>query len=350
MLGRERLFKKLCHSLTDHHVSVVGPPSFGKSVLLYHLASHFRDTSNYHIIPLYWDLQYRDRQHGDRQHGPPGTDDEFRQRFAKRIKYVLQPVLPDRAKDLELEDENFPLPDLLYLVFKEMEGEEIEGKKIRFLAVLDGFDHVLDKSNITMDLWDEMCDLGQMTSLRLVTGSQRRLSELYKPEDSQRWNFSNIFFETPFQVGCFEHHDWRGFLHPLTSRGITYDDSARKEIANWTGGVPVLAVALAEQIFDKFNDRTISKPDVDGIAEELDKERWPLLKDLWTDCPTALQRALVTLTRMEEVRFPKERHDDLKLRGFARESRQNRLRSSCRLMKKYAQQQEDEVGIRRYWP
>ena len=180
-------------------------------------------------------------------------------------------------------------------------------------------------------------------SLRLVTGSQRRLSELYKPEDSRRWNFSDIFFDTPLQVGCFKHHDWSGFLHPLKSRGITYDDSALKEIANWTGGVPVLAVALAGQIFDKFSDVTISKSDVDEIAEKLYEERWPLLKDLWNDCPTDLQSDLVTLTRREEVRLPKERHDDLKLRGFARVSRKDRLRSSCRLMKQYAQQQEDEV-------
>ena len=344
MLGREQLFKELCHLLTEHHMCVVGPPSFGKSVLLHHLASHFKDTSNHYVIPLYWDLQHRDRQHGDRQHGPPRTDDEFRQRFAKRIKDALQPVLPDLATDLELEDESLPLPDLLQLVFEEMEGKKMEGKKVRFLAVLDGFDHILDKSNITRDLWDEMYDLGQTTSLRLVTGSQRRLSELYKPEDSRRWNFSDIFFDTPLQVGCFKNHDWRGFLHPLTSRGITYDDSALKEIANWTGGVPVLAVALAGQLFDEFNDVIISKSDVDEIAEKLEEARWPLLKDLWDDCPTDLQLDLVTLTRTEEVRLPKERHDALKLRGFALESRKNRLRLSCRLMKKYAQQQEGEVS------
>ena len=56
MLGREQLFKKLCHRLTEHNICVVGPPSFGKSVLLHHLASHFEDTSNHYVIPLYWDL------------------------------------------------------------------------------------------------------------------------------------------------------------------------------------------------------------------------------------------------------------------------------------------------------
>ncbi len=44
MLGRERLFDRLCGHLTKRspdHVSVVGPRLFGKSVLLNHLASHF---------------------------------------------------------------------------------------------------------------------------------------------------------------------------------------------------------------------------------------------------------------------------------------------------------------------
>ena len=329
MLGREQLFKKLCHRLTEHNICVVGPPSFGKSVLLHHLASHFEDTSNHYVIPLYWDLHRRDT---------PRTDDEFRQRFAKRIKEALQPVQPDLAEYLELEDES--LPDFLHLVFEEMEGKKMEGKKICFLAVLDGFDDVLAESNITGNLWEEMYDLGHihMDSLRLVTGSRSSLSELY---------FSELFHYTPLPVGCFEDHDWRGFLDPLKSRRrITFDDddSVRQEIASWTGGVPVLAVALAEQIFDKFSDVTISESDVQRIAEELDGELWELRKDLWKDCPIDLQSDLVALASRREVQLPKERRADLKLRGFAKKSRKDRLRSSCLLMKQYAQEQEGEVG------
>ena len=176
MLGRERLFEKLCHRLTKHNICVVGPPSFGKSVLLHHLASHFKDTSNHYIIPLYWDLHRRDT---------PKTDEEFRQRFAKRIKEALQSEQPDLAEDAEyLELENESLPDLLHIVFDGMEGKEMEGKKICFLAILDGFDDVLDGSNITGNLWEEMYDLGHrhMDSLRLVTGSRSSLSELYFSE------------------------------------------------------------------------------------------------------------------------------------------------------------------------
>ena len=330
MLGREQLFKKLCHLLTEHHVCVIGPPSFGKSVLLRHLDSHFKDTSNHSVIPLYWDLRRQDT---------PRTDDEFRRRFAGRIKDALQREQPNLAEYLELEDES--LPDLLHLVF-----EELEDKKIRFLAVLDEFDHVLDESNITKDLWDEMYDLGyNRKSLRLVTGSPSRLSELYKPEDSRISNFSELFYYIPLQVGCFEDHDWDGFLDPLKSRRrITFDNSVCQEITNWTGGVPVLAVALAERIFDEFSDEKIAKSNVQRIVEELDDELWELCKDLWKACPINLQSDLVVLASRQEVQLPKERRTDLKLRGFAKKSRKNRLRSSCLLMKRYAQEQEGEVG------
>lgn len=327
MLGRERLFKKLCHRLTEHNICVVGPPSFGKSVLLHHLASHFKDTSNHYIIPLYWDLHRRDT---------PRTDDEFRQRFAKRIKEALQPVQPDLAEYLELGDES--LPDLFHFVFEGMEGKKMEGKKICFLAILDGFDDVLAESNITGNLWEEMYDLGHrhMNSLRLVTGSRSNLPELY---------FSELFHYSPLSVGYFEDHDWSGFLDPLKSRrGITFDKTVRDEIDNWTGGVPILAVALAERIFDEFSDEKIAKSDVQRIVEELDEELWELCKGLWEDCPSDLKPCLVALASRQEVQLPTERRADLKLRGFAKKSRKDRLRSSCLLMKQYAQEQEGEVG------
>lgn len=321
MLGRERTFKELCNhltKLTPSHLHVVGPPRFGKSVLLNHLASYFKDKSDHFVTTLYWNLGRH----------TPKTDDEFLRRFAAEIKKALQSVKPELAEYLELEDGG------LQEVFEDMKSEEL-----RFLAVLDGFDEVVKESGITKYLWDEMTRFGEQGSLWLVTGSQRRLSELYSSEDSRMRNFSGIFFDTPLQVACFKSHDWSGFLGPLKSRGITYDDSARKEIANWTGGVPELAAALAQRIFDKFRDVTISKSEVDEIAEKLARGRRELLEDLWNDCSINLQSDLVTLTRREEVQFF-EVPDDLKLRGFAHEYKKNRLRSSCRLMYQYAQQQE----------
>ena len=254
MLGRKRLFEKLYHELTKptpEHMCVVGPHLFGKSVLLNHLADHFKDAGDHYVTSLYWDIR----------HSTPMTDEEFRLRFAERIKGTLQSVQPELAEYLDMEDKN--LRDFLRLVF-----EEMESNGLRFLAVLDGFDHVLQGSDITRNLWDEMRDLGQMTSLRFVTGSRRRLRELCRTEESRTSDFWEIFNPKPLQVKCFENHDWSDFLDPFKLRGITLDDSACEEIKNWTGGVPVLAAALAGGLFDRAPEgASLSGSHVATIAE-----------------------------------------------------------------------------------
>ena len=256
MLGRERLLERLLRHLTKptpDHMCVVGPPLFGKSVFLNHVAAYFKEAGDHYITSLYWDLR----------HSTPGTDDQFRRRFAERVRDALQPVQPDLAEDLDPEDD--ALADLLPLVFDEMDR-----KGVRFLAVLDGFDHVLEGSGITRNLWDYMRTLCEKTSLRLATGSRSRLRELCKSEDSRTSDFWEIFYHTPLEVGCFEEYDWNGFLDPFKSRGITFDGSAVKEIANWTGGVPVLAAALAERLLDGGSRRraSLSKSHVDRIARD----------------------------------------------------------------------------------
>lgn len=332
MLGRERLFEELCQHLTKSrpdHMCVVGPPMFGKSVLLNHLACHFNNRGDQFVTSVYWDLR----------HVTPLTDDQFRRRFAQRVKIGLQSVRSELAEYLELEDEG--ISDLLHLVFDEMQSKEV-----RLLAVLDGFDHVLKGSGITRNLWDELLSLCRMTSLRLVTGSRSRLRELCKTEESRTSDFWEIFYDTPLQVGCFEEHDWDGFLKPFGSRGVKFDGSAKKEISNWTGGVPVLAVALAGRLLVETSDgATLSKQDVDDVAKATFEERRGLLEALWDGCDMEIRSDLAELAGRDVPRseISDGRRRDLELRGFARSSG-NKLRSSCRLMAQYARQQADEVN------
>lgn len=330
MLGRERLFTELRRHLTKptpDHMCVVGPPLFGKSVLLNHLASHFKDKGDHYVTTLYWDLR----------HGNPKTDDEFRQRFAERIKDTLQSVQPELAEYLDLKDH-----DLLNLVFNYMRSEGL-----RLLAVLDGFDHILSGSSITRNLWDEMRNLGQMDSLCFVTGSRHRLLDLCKTEDSRTSDFWEIFYDEPLQVGCFEEDDWDDFLDPLDKlRGITFDRSARDEIVNWTGGIPVIATALADRLLTEAPEgEELSKPHVESISEAMAEDRRGLLAALWDDCSIELRSDLVALAKGELTfsEVPDPRRRELQLRGFVRLSR-NKLQSSCHFMARYAQQQASEVS------
>ena len=327
MLGRDRFFERLCRHLTKptpDHVSVIGPAKFGKSVLLNHLASHFRQPGMYFTTSMYWDLR----------HGAPATDHEFRRQLAEHVKRALRQVDSEYADFLEPEEDS--LHDLLHLVF-----EEMHRKEIRFLAVLDGFDHVLKGSGITRNLWDELLSLCRMTSLRLVTGSRSRLRELCKTEESRTSDFWEIFYDTPLHVGCFEEHDWDGFLKPFESRGVKLDGSAKKEFANWTGGVPTLSAALAERLYSEVGDEiTVSKTHVDSFATEISSNRRELLATLWDDCHIDVQSDLTALTKQDIPlsEMPPSRRRDLELRGFAHSSGK-RIKSSCRLMDRYVQEQ-----------
>lgn len=228
MLGRERLFGRLCRHLakaTPDHVSVIGPRLFGKSVVLKHLASHPPE-GNF-VGSLYWDLRY----------GTPRTDAEFRSQLAERLRGAVKPARPDLAADLEPGDE--AVSDLLFYVL-----DELQRDSARMLAVLDGFDHLLGDFGITRNLWDELRTLAQTGGLCLVTGSRARLYDLCKDEESRTSNFWQVFHDPPFKVGIFEEGDWAGFLAPFASSGIRTDSSAEKEIRNWTGGVPVLAAEI----------------------------------------------------------------------------------------------------------
>lgn len=331
MLGRERLFNRLCGHLTKEspdHVSVVGPRLFGKSVLLNHLASDF--PQDHYAASVYWDLRFE----------TPRTDADFRSRFAENLKGSLAPVEPDLAEYIEPNDE--AVSDLLALVF-----EDLHSRRGRVLAILDGFDHLLGDFGITRNLWDELRTLAQIGSLCLVTGSRARLYDLCKDEESRTSNFWQIFHDPPFRVGRFEDEDWHGFLAPFASRRIEVDGSAKKEMRNWTGGVPVLAAALAGRLIaGRRGGEAISKADVDRVAGKMADEPLDSVRALWDDCPIELRSALTEFSTTGNARateVPLRRKRELLFRGFAQETRGG-LRSSCGLMAAYARRRKDQVA------
>ena len=330
MLGRERLFDRLCRHLTKaspDHVSAIGPRLFGKSVVLKHLALHF--PQDHFVGSVYWDLRY----------STPRTNAEFRSQFARHVKDSLQPLRPDLAEYLEPDDEE--VSDLLMLLF-----DALKDDGVRLLAVLDGFDHLLGDPGINRNLWDELRALTQTMGICLVTGSRARLLDLCMDEESRTSNFWQIFHDPPFQVGTFEDDDWAGFLAPFVASGIRMDGSAEKEIRNWTGGVPVLAAGLAERLIAKHRrGETISKADVDRVAGEMASEPLSTVRALWDDCSVNLRSLLTELSSggvvVSDVSDRQKR--ELVFRGFAQEFRDG-LRSSCTLMAAYARQRTDEVA------
>lgn len=335
MLGRKRLLEQLERHLlkpSPDHVQVVGPTLYGKSVLLSHLATKHQGVSAHYLTAGYVDLR----------HAPPATDGDFRRRFAEVVKQALTVAKSPVADYLDLADPS--LHELLILVFDELDKE-----KQRLLLVLDGFDHVLAGTGLTRNLWDQLRSLAQKGSLRLVTGSRRPLRELCKTDESRTSDFWEIFYDTPVSVSAFSDSDWEELLAPLAGGGVTVDGSGRKEAMNWSGGIPVLVIALLGKLADGMNSGArCTKPEVDAAATATLDERRQLLAEIWDDCDIELRSDLATLAAKEVDGIPMSDLSDarqraLEQRGLAT-SAGNRMRTSCRLMAKFAVQQAPAVA------
>lgn len=309
----EALRRQLSKSTPDH-VSVIGPKHIGKTMLLKHVAATMRGEGTPYLASVYWDLR----------HGAPSTDAEFRVRLAQEIAAVLVPLRPD------LEDEK-PDYEWLYVVIGILADE---GK--RLLVVLDGLDRLLAATGITRNLWDNLRALGEKPGLRLVTGSRRRLREICAAEDSRTSDFWEIFHDPPLTLGPLDAADWDDILAPIAARRPV-EPSAAKEIANWTGGVPVLVAALAVRLLDGDASAPVSKAVVDAAAQAILADS-SLLDELWDDCDEELRGDLVALARgpLPLAQIPQSRKVALVGRGYAAESG-NQLKVACRLMERYAE-------------
>ncbi len=298
---------------------MIGPAYYGKSVLLRHLYQTYRKglrRTDGWLTAAHIDLRRR----------IPSSDQEFILRFAQEVRTELR--VADRSDlaeyiDLEIDSVYEDVED----VFHELEREEK-----CLLVVLDGFDYVLAGTGLTRDLWDRLRALAQTNSLRLVTGSRQPLQDLCKTEESQTSDFWAIFYE--IRVTAFNRDDVQEFLQPLEDRG-GFDESARKEIANWTGCVPVLLCALLHRLWADHRGSPLAKPAVDQAAEGMLTESRQLLDALWDDCDDDAQSRLVMLSGGGTVPDADKWCHELTERGLGR-VKNKRLRSSCRLMERYA--------------
>ena len=322
MRGRTAVMRRIDGHLqksSPDHVSVIGPAHYGKSVLLQHLY-------RIHRKGLRRTDSWLTAAHVDLRRRMPASDKEFMQRFAQEVVTELRTDRPTLAECIDLENDSVYME--LEYVFEELEREEA-----RLLVVLDGFDYALAGTGLTRNLWDQLRALAQRNSLRLVTGSRRPLGELCRTEESRTSDFWEIFYDAPVRVTAFGSDDVQEFLQPLEDRG-GFDESARKEIANWTGGVPVLLCALLQRLWADHRGSPLGKPAVDQAAEGMLTERRQLLDALWDDCDDELRLRLGTLSDRDLPATDKCCHE-LTERGLGRVENK-RLRSSCRLMERYA--------------
>lgn len=328
MFGRKSTLDALVRHLTKEtpdHISVIGPKLIGKSVLLKHLADYFRNDDKHFIGSIYWDLH----------HHTPRSDAEFITRLAEALGKSLRAVQQKLSREIEHTLRNNPaeIIDALDMILKVLEEDNQ-----RVLVVMDDFDRVLTGGAITRNLWDSMRDLALHSSLVLVTGSKNRLRELCHTEDSETSNFWNVFYVSPVKVSAFSPDDVSEMLKPFEERDIKFDNTAFKELLNWTGGVPLLVNAVAEKIYErKENGFTVTKSIIDDISESIPDECHDILSELWNDCPEELRRNLMDLVKKD---IPVAGINDdiiknLQERGYVTVSG-NKIKHNCRILKEFS--------------
>lgn len=120
--------------------------------------------------------------------------------------------------------------------------------------------------------WKQRCSAAGIHIFDRVTGLNVLLEEVPVPTSLHARTPWQIFYDTPVTVGAFGETDWNDVLRPFVA-ARTPVDGGRKEIANRSGGIPVLAVVLLERLADGASARAkCSKVEVDSPAGDLTRK------------------------------------------------------------------------------
>jgi hypothetical protein len=326
MRGRAREMQQLRSHLQKEvpdHVSVVGPRFIGKTVLLNALGSYFAGGDRDFDACLYWDIR----------HGMPTSDDGFLSEFGGRLKGPIERINADAVKMLTSEGSRF---EVIKIVFETLQDENRQ-----LLVIMDGLDGVLLSTDITKNLWDNLRSLAELSSIRFVTGSRRRLRELCASPDSKTSDFWNIFYDTPLAVGAFSPNDIGEFVQLFKKAGITFERGAETELANWCGGVPIATSFLCNRLWDKLSDgQTVSPDFVNESCERALEDGQDYWQGLWDDCSHEDRAFLFEVAKAGEVGeddVNRKRAASLAQRGFLTVA-DHRIRFSSRTLRRFTEQ------------
>jgi hypothetical protein len=329
MLDRSQIFKAICSDLgekaTPDHVSIVGPKYFGKTVLSNKIASYFREVGSPYQIVCYWDLK----------HGTPESNATFLVELAKRLDAGLLGIGVRDYHEYLIETGEALGGNIDTVLL------ELDAKEIRVLFLLDDFDKLAAQPHITKNLWDYLRSMAQRSNLRFVTTSRKRLRDLIPSHDARTSDFWNIFSSTK-TLKPIEPSGFDDFVAPLVRAGWSFEDSARKEFFNWTGGIPVLASLVCNEIWEKAEKGTLTKPTIDSLCERILAERsQDYLKDLWEDLPNETQGDLIDLAgNLSHAKNLKPQRQQVLIdRGYLLQEGPT-FRPSCLFMKHFASKED----------
>lgn len=327
MHGRKQELATLVGRLTKSspdHVSVVAPKHYGKTLLLKAFKKSLEnDHKDIFLAVVYWDLR----------HTTPKTDLEFRQQFVELLGKSLMAAGNSAGELVDTSPET--VSDSIKIIL-----DELESSQDRILVLMDGFDAVLEIDGIGRHVWDELRALSQKESLWLVTGSRKPLQDLCRSEESRTSDFWQVFGVSPLVLGCLQESERDGVLISLTNQ-VALEESARKELWNWTGGIPLLVSGLADYILQTNPSGSVNNTGLNELAGSYFSEGGAhLLEELWRDLPLDSQYDLAALAEADQDPrdLPRPRVKLVVQRGLAKGT-DKKLSSCCRAMAHFARTQ-----------
>lgn len=313
LLGRTTEVAEIRRQWRNNHASVIGPKFFGKSILLHHLARIAKEDEFTDVV--YWNMRQP----------VPETEQEFYALFHEHLR-DQSPSIREYLKGANSDE----TPEVIHDAF-----EFLQADGLSVLVVMQSMDEMLLRGDsINPNLWDRLATLAELDSIRFLLSSRRKLIELVPSQQAKLSDFwRRIGCVRP--VGTFKSSDFDHLLAPLIQRGMQFDASARKELMNWTGGIPPLLIGLCAVLEQQPDGTALSKAHVDAAAKKIDAR---CVDELWADLSTDVRERYAELA--EKKSLPRNQcepalFDELRMRGLAVEER-GQLKPASRLLEEHA--------------
>jgi hypothetical protein len=274
-LARDETLRQVLENLYEHHISIIGPRHYGKTVFATALAAAARASGRFSDI-VFWDLR----------HFTPENDAEF---FA-----TLAGVLCEQVTSQGDATKGHFKPDVC--TYSGIKGffEYLNGIGMRILVVLDGMDQPLDCAGLTKNLWDNLAGFAKVGSLNLLATSRRPLRQLCKSATGRASDFWERFEDPPTRLKALTRADLGVLLRSLAEAHGGLEKGVESGFANATGGIPRLAVCLARRLYEDAKT-PVTLADVRRAAAWVLAEHGTALEAAWDVCSTEEQTAYADL-------------------------------------------------------
>lgn len=330
MLGRAQVMERILGDLTKKtpsNLSLIGPRSFGKTVIMHALSKKLSEVKLPYQFVLYWHLG----------HVAPQSDLEFVAQLCDKLSQVLAESDEDTNDYCQyLKEQTFT--DLAEVL------EYLDEDGMPVLMLWDGFDKPLGQNRLTVHLWDQMRSLFYGRKHKIVIASRKPLSQLIRSQEALSSPFWNIFDPNPVKIGAFTENDQDEIISMLQDHN--FQPGARKELLNWSAGIPPLFLGILNQIVEDIPRGSVDNKAINEAAEKTTDSLQVIIEGMWQDCPENTKNLYRHLLEQKEIVFEKtskvERNSLLEM-SFAKKEG-NRLISCCRHLEKHIQEEMNEFG------